>query len=177
MYIATMRAAQIVFSVQTGATTAAIIPISQSLYHYGQYTKAEELAKIGLDAAQTAEDEASALRWLGAMSIQQGTAQSVKDGNDFFIRALDFEKKYGPMRDPAVAAFIRSGLQMDWADALAVIDCSEARKHFTETWTILNAARQTEDLDRIRRLARSKLATGIGGIRSCTPASDTRITN
>jgi hypothetical protein len=177
MYIATMRAAQIVFSVQNDATTAAIIPISQSVYHYGQYTKAEALAQIGLDAAQTAEDEASALRWLGAIRIRERTAQSVKEGNQLFLRALDFEKKYGPMRDPAVTAFIRAGLQLDWADALAVVDCNEARKHFTENWIILSSAGQTEDLDRLRRLARSKLATGIGGIRSCNPAADSPISN
>jgi hypothetical protein len=93
IYNTTMMAAEIAFRVGTGATTASIIPISQNLYHYGQYSRAIALAQIGLDAAQTAEDEATALKWLGLIRIREQTTQSIKEGNQLFLRALNFEQK------------------------------------------------------------------------------------
>jgi hypothetical protein len=75
------------------------------------------------------------------------------------------------VRVPNVAQFIAAGVQLDWANALATVDCEDARKHFSDAQTILNSAGQTGDLDRLRGTVRRILATGIGGIGSCTPLS------
>jgi predicted transcriptional regulator len=169
VYNTTMIAAGIAFRVGTSATTASIIPISQNLYHYGQYSRATTLAQIGLDAAQTAEDEATALKWLGLIKIREHTIQSIEEGNQLFLRALNFEQKYGGVRVPNVAPFIKAGVQLDWANALAAVDCEDARSHFSDAQTILNSAGQTGDLDRLRGTVRRVLVTGIGGVGSCTP--------
>jgi hypothetical protein len=173
VYNTTMMAAGIAFRVGTNATTASIIPISQNLYHHGQYARAIALAQVGLDAAQTAEDETIALRWLGFIRIQERTTQSIKEGNQLFLRALNFEKKYGAVRVPNLAQFITAGVQLEWADALAPVDCEDARKHFSEARTILDSAGQNMDLDRLRGNIRRGLASGIGGIGSCTPLAAT----
>jgi len=173
VYNTTMIAAGIAFRVGTSATTASIIPISQNLYHYGQYSRATALAQIGLDAAQTAEDETTALKWLGLIKIREHTTRSIEEGNQLFLRALNFEKKYGSVRVPNIAQFITAGVQLDWASALAEVNCEDARRHFSDAQTILNSAGPNRDLDRLRGTVRQILATGIGGVGSCTPLSAT----
>src|ERR1700731_4817846 len=103
VYNATIMAADIAFRVGTDATTASIIPISQNLYHYGQYSRAEALARIGLDAARTYEDEIIALRWLGIMKIQSRNSEAMAQGNQLFSNALNFEQRYGAVRNKDTA--------------------------------------------------------------------------
>jgi hypothetical protein len=173
VYNTTMIAAGIAFRVGTSATTASIIPISQNVYHYGQYSRAIALAQIGLDAAQTAQDETTALRWLGFIKIREHTTQSVEEGNQLFLRALNFEQRYGAIRTPNIAQFITAGVQLDWADALVAVDCEASRAHFSDASTVLNSAGQTPDLDRLRGSIRRGFVSGIGGIGSCMPVLST----
>jgi hypothetical protein len=169
IYNTTMTAADIAFRVGTSATTASMIPLSNNLYSYGQHVRAIELAKLALDAAQTAPDEATALRWLGFMKLREGTAQAKLEGTEYFSQALNFEQKFGVLPVTEVAQFLKVGIQLDWADALAVMDCGDARKHFSEAWKILENAGRTPDLDQLRSNARQKLSGGIGGVAACLP--------
>lgn len=169
IYNTTMMAAGIAFRVGTSATTATIIPISQNLYTHGQYSRATELAQIGLDAAQTAEDEAAALKWLGRIKIQDNTPQSIADGNQLYLRALNFEQKYGQVKYPDLIRFIKAGIQLDWATALARTNCDDARKHFSEAQAIIDAAGSNPDLDRTREAVKRNMTDGIDGNASCKP--------
>jgi hypothetical protein len=169
VYNTTMMAAEIAFRVGTSATTASIIPISQNLYHYGQYSRATALARIGLDAAQTAEDETTALKWLGKIKIQDTTVQSTAEGNQLYLRALNYEQRYGEVKDPNLVQFIKAGIHLDWASALAQTKCDDARKHFSDAKVMVDSAGRTGDLDRLRGLIQRQLIDGIGGITSCKP--------
>jgi len=169
IYNTTVSAAEIVSRLGSNATTASIIPISQNLYSYGLYLRAEVLAQIGLGAAQSMEDELAALRWLGTMKIRMGTAQSMADGAQFFTRALNFDQRYGGIRDVQLASFLKAGVQLDWSEALAPVDCNQALNHFDEGYRILTSAGHNFDLDKLRRIAATKLNTGIGNVISCKP--------
>jgi hypothetical protein len=169
IYNTTMMAAEIAFRTGTNATTATIIPISQNIYHYGQYSRATALAQVGLDAARTAEDEATALKWLGRIKIQDNTPQSIAEGDQLFLRALNFEQKYGQVKDPNIMRFIKAGVELDWATALARTNCDDARKHFSEARAILDAGGRNDDLERLRGAVRRNLTDGIGGSSSCPP--------
>jgi hypothetical protein len=122
-----------------------------------------------LDAARTFEDEATALRWLGLIKLRARTASSITEGNELFARAWNVEQKYGPIVSADVAALVKAGVQLDWSEGLAPIDCDQARTHFAKGVSILNAAGANRDLDGLRRAAIEKLGTGIGGIGSCKP--------
>jgi hypothetical protein len=172
IYNATITAADIAFRAGTSGTTASIIPISQNLYNYGQYARAEALAKIGLSASITFEDETTALRWLGTMKIEAGTAESVAEGNELFVRALNFEQRYGPVRDPRITSLIKATLLLNWADLLAKRDCEQARKRFSDGIQFLNSAGVNPDSENVRGTARKRFTSGIGDIVSCKPSPD-----
>jgi hypothetical protein len=169
VYNTTMNAADIAFRVGTNATTASIIPLSQNLYTYGQVTRAIRLAELGIEAAQTGPDEVTALRWLGVMKSQERTPQSAIEAAEFFRRALNFEQKFGPMRIPEVAQFIKAGVYLEWADTEASTNCEEAQRHFSEGWSLLGLPGRTADIDRLRRMASTKLTSGIGRVATCLP--------
>jgi hypothetical protein len=173
IYNTTILAADIAFRIGTTATTAVIMPISQGLYHYGQFSRAAELAKIGRRAARSAEDDVTALRWLGTMKIRSGSPEGIKEGNELFSRALTFEQRYAYASSYDEASFLKASVQLQWADELARFDCEAARKHFLEGATILNSAGRSPYLEQIRRLARPKAANGLGGISNepLTPAA------
>jgi hypothetical protein len=168
IYIATVSAADVAFRVGRYATTASIIPISQGLYGYGQYQKAEELAKIGLAAARSAEDESTALVWLGSMKFKKQTPQAIKEGNQYFEQAQNLDVKYA-ISDSDLAAFVKAGVELNWSENLAFFDCNLAQKHYFEGWKILNSAGASVDLITLRQMASNKLNTGIGNVISCKP--------
>jgi hypothetical protein len=132
--------------------------------HQGRGTRAN---RIG--CARTFEDEATALRWLGLIKLRARTASSITEGNELVARAWNVEQKYGPIVSADVAALVKAGVQLDWSEGLAPIDCDQARTHFAKGVSILNAAGANRDLDGLRRAAIEKLGTGIGGIGSCKP--------
>jgi hypothetical protein len=176
IYIATISAADVAFRVGAHATTASIIPISQNLYGYGQYQTAKKLAEIGLTAARSAEDESSALQWLGAMKFKMQSPETIKEGNGYFEQALHLDVKYG-ISDPDLAAFIKAGVELNWAENLAFFDCNLALKHYAEGWKILTSAGPTADLVTLRQMASAKFNTGIGGVISCKPLPEAASAN
>lgn len=169
IYTATLGAADIMTRIGPSASTASIIPISDGLYYYGLFSKAEELAELGLLASRTVQDETTALRALGAMKIRQGSAESIEAGNQYFARAFNFEEKNGKLRFSVASDFIKAGIQLQWADVLASLNCAEAQKHFKIGVEVLEQAGKTLDLDRQRSAARQKYVSGIGSVASCKP--------
>lgn len=172
MYATTMTAAELIVSVGTNATTASIIPISQNVHQYGQYSRAEMLAEIGLRAAKTYQDETAALKWMARMKFLESSAASKEDGKRLFLRALNFEEKYGAVRALGSTQLNKAGIYLEWAGALAGIDCEEARKQFSEAMAILNAAPRTFDLDRMRSTAQTRMRTGIAPGTGCLPLAE-----
>lgn len=174
IYNTTMVAADLIERVGTHATTAVVTPISQGVHQYGQYARAETLAKIGLRSAKTYQDEVSALRWLGRMKYLEGTVSSREEGAQPFGRALAFEEKYGPIRSLGGAEHQKAGVYLEWASALATSDCEGARKLFGLGVDMLNAAPKTFDVDRLRVSAQARKTSGLAP--GCFLAPEIQIT-
>jgi hypothetical protein len=170
-----LLASDIAFRLGTHATTSALIPLSEGLYNYGDYSKAQDLAQLALNSARGAEDEASALRVLGYMKIRSGSKNSLDEGNELYRRAVTIERKYDVSRfSPDKVYWLKAYGYQRWAYALAAVDCDEARKQFVEFVTILNASSvRNQIFDRMRGDAQRAMTGGIGAVRACMPAPET----
>jgi hypothetical protein len=169
-----IMAADIAIRLGTNTPSSILIPISQGLYNYGDYARAEEVVKLALNAARGPEDETGALRWLGFMKIRSGSAKSLDEGNQIFFRAANIEQKHGLEQFPERIPWLKAFAQLEWARASVTVDCNEARKHFLEAVTILNSAGRDYVLtNQLRGTAQRVAAGGIGGVRTCMPAPDT----
>jgi hypothetical protein len=168
-------ASDIALRIGTNAITPAIIPLSQRLYDYGEYLRAEDLARLALDAARTIEDEAGALRWLATLKVREGSDTSISEGGQLFTRAFNIDQKYNLTRSPDLVAWIKASVQVEWANALVKHRCNDARLHFSEALRILNSSStQHADLDRLRSNVKGQMTAGIGGVGSCIPTGDER---
>jgi hypothetical protein len=155
------------------ATTADLAGVAWALYGLSDYTVTEELLKNALAAAETANDESIALRYLGFYMIRIGRGgESLKQGEDYFTRALTLDRKYNLSEQPKVIAWLRSAAQLAWAGALASVDCAAAQKHFDEGVTILASAPADIDFEQARSGAKQQWIAGIGGVASCHPDSN-----
>jgi len=158
------------FQLGSNATTSSVSALSQMLYNYGDYVKAQLLAQLALDVARGPDDEAAAQRILGYQKIRAGDRI---EGDRLFLLASTVDQRHDLARLSGKRDWLRSYAQLRWADALAPIDCDAARRHFIEAVTILNSSGSGVDLDRSRAEAKRAGLVGIGGIRKCIPAQDT----
>jgi len=166
-------AAAIALNLGTNAPSSTVLPISQGLYGYGEHRTAEQIAELALKSALSVIDEAAALRLLGVIKIQNGSASSLLEGERLFVRATTIDQKYDLTGNPALLSLLKVMAQLDWADALARQKCEDARAHLSEAIKILNSSPRNVDLDRMRGRAQSQMKFGISGAASCLPAPDT----
>lgn len=167
-----LKASYIALELGTKAFTPTLIPISQALYGYAEYERAEAIGRLALDSARSIEDEAAALRWLGRMRLEGPLGES-SEGEQFLVRALNIDKKYNLSPNAPLALWVKAMTQFDWALALAASQCEVARTHFSEVVRILNSAPHTQDLDQLRSNIRRQFTNGIRDQKSCLPGSDT----
>ena len=171
-----VMASDIALRLGTNTTTSILVPISQGMYTYGDYSRAEQLGQLALETARSPEDEGAALRWAGSMKMRSGLENSFEEGNRLFAQATNLEQKYDLKRVSNKEPWLKAMGQQQWARALAPIACDEARKRFSESVITLNSVSTVRDnvmLSQLRGNAQREFTGGIGGVSSCLPSSDT----
>lgn len=168
-------AAQLGLRLGTNATTAELTGIAQGLYNLGDYAVTERLLRFALSAAETANDESIALRYLGFYKVRAGGGAALKEGEGYFALALDVDRKYNLSGQPVIVAWLHASAQLGWAQAMATVDCPAAQKHFGEAVAILATAPASIDFDQARAGAKQQWSIGIGGIPDCRPDPGTAL--
>lgn len=158
----------------TNASTADLTAVAEGLYGLGDYENSERLLKYGLVAADTANDESAALKDLGFLMIRTGQGgAALKAGNDYFQRAFDLDQKYNLSQQPQVILWLKSSAKMSWANALATVDCSLARRNFDDGIRLLSTSPSNIDFDQARAAATQAWRQGIGDVLTCMPDAAT----
>jgi hypothetical protein len=170
-----LMAADIALRVGTHATTSSLIAISEGLYTYSDFTRAEQVAQLALDAVRGPDDDVAALSSLALMRIRSGSERARQEAQELFDKAANVEHRHNLAQSPTKIAWLKASVQLRWAGALAPLNCDEARQRFTEAAITLNSSGSSQDLDRLRVSAHRSVAGGIGGVRSCTPAPETPV--
>ncbi len=169
-----MRTATVLaLSLGSNATTAELTTIAQGQYAVGDTATAQRLLEDGLSAAQNANDESIALRYLGLLKIRSGTEETRKDGQALFARAMSLDTKYDLKSFPYATHFLRASGAFDWASAIAPFDCAAAQRHFEEGVADLVANPRSPEMDQMRRAALHAYSEGLGGFPTCKPSEQT----
>ena len=140
----------------------------------GNVATSQQLLQDALSAAQNANDESTALRYLGYLEIRTGTTpQTRKEGEELFSRAMSLDKKYNLQYSSYQANFLRAAAAFDWANAIAPFDCGAAQKHFDDGVKNLIANPRTPEMVQMRRLALPVYKDGFNGSQGCKPSPQT----
>ncbi len=160
-------ATKLAFSLGPNASTAALASVAQGLYGLGDIEASQKLFELGLTAASSAADESISLRSLGFIKIRNGSSgQSLQEGEELFLRAVNLERKYVAL-SPETVLWLKVMAHGQWASALAPTNCDEARKHFAESVNLLKTPLDNLDLAQLRNATQAQIANGIGGVMTC----------
>jgi hypothetical protein len=162
-------ATRLALSLGRNATTGELVTIAQGQYGVGDSASVLRLLENALSNAQTANDESFALRYLAFFKIRSG-AETRKEGEELYARAMSLDAKYDLKSFPYTIHFLRAAAAFDWANAIAPFDCAAAQKHFSEGVVDLESNPRNPEMDQMRRAALHAYSEGIGGIPTCKPS-------
>jgi hypothetical protein len=167
---AVRTATELALRLGSNATTAELTTIAQGQYGVGDAATTQRLLKAALAAAQNANDESIALRYLGYFDIHSGgTPDARREGEALYARALELDTKYDLQAFPYSQHFLKATASFDWASAIALYDCPGAQAHYADGITNLLANPRTPEMDQMRRMARGAYVNGIGAVIACKP--------
>lgn len=123
------RGVELALGLGTEASTGELIILAEGTKYYGQYMISEQLLNLALETAQNANDASIALRKLGQLKLLPGTTAAIqREGEEYFSRATKLDSKY--TMPPHVVPFLKAIAELEWADAIAPLDCAGARRRF-----------------------------------------------
>lgn len=155
----------------TNATTTELVTIARGLINYGSVPESRQLLQTALKAAQNANEESLSLRNLGALEIKWANSPEMREqGQSRFRQAENLETKYPDLAAiPGTVAYLKALANLNWASAVAFLNCRDARGHWTTGMQYLAGAPSSPDIEELRIAAANEAKNGLGGVRTCLP--------